>query len=380
VTLFVTMGLTLGPSIFFGGGSVTGATPSDPFAPGPEVSDFLHAASASKTTSTWRFRMGVPCHNRLVSWRIALVVLTACGAAPPPPPRIEPRPEPPVTARFDLDVPSAPTSLVVLGGKLLWTDSLGAIWTMPSDGRTAAVQLSDAQHPNFAFHLFRAGDRAFATSRGDLLRVDPDGRVHALGVKGLKDLPEESTGDASSLYITMFKRTEVLRVAAIGGAPKKLADVARGVLGIHGETLYAASYTGGTLVAIPTAGGPAKTIASGLPRPTAVAADEAAVYVYGERDGAVRRIDLADGSVRVIARDLTNSDDIVSDGAYLYTFTWGPAPGLVRLWKDGSHAAQRLTTDLATPNKIAVDDEAIYVSSRDQRRIVKLVKAALPAP
>lgn len=332
--------------------------------------------------------MGVPCHNRGVTWRLAFVVLTACGASAPPP-RIEPRPEvmpvvpePPaaITARFDLDVPSAPTSLVVLGAKLVWTDSLGAIWSMPSDGSAAAVQLSDAQHPNFAFHVFRAGERVFATSRGDLLGVEADGSVRALGVKGLKDLPEESAGDANGLYITMFKRTEVLRVPATGGATKKLADVARGVLGIHGGTLYAASYTGGTLVAIPTAGGAAKTLASSLPRPTSVAADDSAVYVYCERDRAVRRIDLADGGVHVIARDLTNSDDLVADGAHLYTFTWGAQPGLVRLWKDGSHAAQRLTTDVATPNKVAVDATAIYVSSRDQRRIVKVIKAALPAP
>jgi len=331
--------------------------------------------------------MGVPCHNRGVIWRFVLVVLTACGASATPPPRIEPRPEPGVvpvvaeppvaiTPRFDLDVPSAPTSLVVIGGKLLWTDSLGAIWSMPSDGSAPARLLGDAR---FAFHLFRAGDEAFATARGDLLRVDADGNVHALGVK-LKDLAEESAGDANGLYITMFKRTEILRVPVTGGAATKLADVTRGVLGIHDATLYAASYTGGTLVAIPTKGGAAKTIASNLPRPTAVAADERAVYVYCERDQTVRRIDLADGAVSVIARELTNSDDIVSDGAYLYTFTWGAQPGLVRVWKDGSHPAQRLTTDLATPNKIAVDAEAVYVSSRDQKRIVKLVKAALPAP
>ncbi len=334
--------------------------------------------------------MAVPCHNRRVTWRLALVVLTACGASAPPP-RLEPPPEPEVvpgvvpppatvTARFDLDVPSAPTSLVVVGDKLVWTDSLGAIWSMPSDGHTAAVQLSDSQHPNFAFHVFRAGDDVFATSRGDLLRVDADGSVHAMRVKGLLDLPEESAGDASALYITMFKRTEILRVPVGGGAPKKLADLARGVLGIHGGTLYAASYTGGTLVAIPVAGGAAKTIASNLPRPTAVAADDTAVYVYCERDQSVRRIDLADGGVHVIARELTNSDDLIADGAYLYTFTWGAAPGLVRLWKDGSHPAQRLTTDLATPNKIAVDVSSVYGSSRDQRRIVKLIKAALPPP
>ena len=284
----------------------------------------------------------------------------------------------PVTARIDLDVPSAPTSLVITGRMLVWSDSLGATWTMPSDGSKPAVQLSDAQRPNFAFHLVVAGDAVFATSRKDLLRVDPGG-VQAMNLK-LEDLPEESAADASAVYITLFKRTKVMRVPIAGGPPAKLADVSRGVLGIHGTTLYAASYSTGTLVALPTAGGPAKQLASNLPRPTAVAADDSAVYVYCERDKAIRRIELADGSVKIIARDLENSDDLISDGPYLWTFTWGAQPGLVRVMKDGSRAAQRLTTDLKTPNKVAVDAHAVYVSSREHARIVKLVKSALPAP
>ncbi|CAN5852782.1 hypothetical protein BH11MYX3_BH11MYX3_04420 [soil metagenome] len=315
------------------------------------------------------------------------MLLVACGSTAPTPREPERQPEviaaprepvAPIVPRIDLDVPGAPTSLVVVGGTLWWTDSLGAVWSMPSDGSARAVQLSDATHPNFAFHLFRAGDQVFATSRGDLLRVGSEG-VKALGVTGL-DLPEESAGDASALYLTVFKRTSVLRVPLAGGAPRKLADVSRGVLGLHGDTLYAASYANGTLVAIPRAGGPVKSIAANLPRPTAVAADDTAVFVYCERDKAVRRIDLADGGVHVIARDLENSDDLLLDGAYVYTFTWGAAPGLVRFPRDGSHAMQRLTTDLKTPNKIAADGDAIYVSSRDQPRIVKLLKSALPAP
>lgn len=321
-----------------------------------------------------------------MTWRLGIALLAACGSAtstaPTPQP---PRPEPertvvpaPVAARIDLEVPSAPTSLVVLDRMLVWTDGLGAVWSMPSDGSMPAVQLSDAQRPNFAFHLVRAGDQVFATSRKDLLRVGTDA-VRAMNLR-LEELPEESAGDATALYITMFKRTKVMRIPISGGSPTKLADVPRGVLGIHGTTLYAASYSAGTLVAIPTTGGAAKQIASNLPRPTAVAADDSAVYVYCERDRAIRRIDLADGGVRVIARDLENSDDLISDGPYLWTFTWGAQPGLVRVMKDGSRAAQRLTTDLKTPNKVAVDAHAVYVSSRAHNRIVKLVKSALPAP
>ncbi len=318
-----------------------------------------------------------------------VVVSGACGSTAPvarEPERLPeviatvPEPTAPIVARVDLEVPSAPTSLVVVGDKLWWTDGLGAVWSMPSDGSAPAAQHSDATHPNFAFHLFRAGEQVFATSRGDLLRVGSDGTVTPLGVTELADLPEESTGDANGLYITVFKRTSVLKVPLTGGKPRKLADVSRGVLGLHGDTLYAASYANGTLVGIPTAGGPTRAIAANLPRPTAVAADDTAVFVYCERDKAVRRIDLADGSVRVIARDLENSDDLLLDGAYVYTFTWGARPGLVRIPKDGSHAMQRLTTDLKTPNKLAADGDSIYVSSRDRARIVKLLKSALPAP
>lgn len=364
-------------------------------APDPASFDLHPPTKMKKPTSTTarreRIRIDVPCHNRHVTWRLALVVLTACGAAAPtpsveptlPPPEVittAPAVTAPIVARVDLEVPSAPTSLVVQGSTLFWSDGLGAIWSMPSDGSAPARQLGDALHAGFAFHLFAAGDQVFATSRKDLLRIGSDGGVHPLGVTGLADLPEESAGDARGLYLTVFKRTEVLRVPLTGGKPTKLADVSRGVLGLHGETLYVASYANGSLVAVPTRGGPAKTIASNLVRPTAVAADDTAVFVYGERDRAVRRIDLADGGVHVIARDLENSDDLVSDGAYVYTFTWGAQPGLVRIAKDGSHAAQRLTTDLKTPNKIAIDASAIYVSSRDQHRIVKLFKAALPHP
>lgn len=278
----------------------------------------------------------------------------------------------PVPARRDLAVPTAPTSLAVSGGALYWTDALGAIWTMPSDGSAPAKQLSDGQTPGFAFHLVRAGERVFATSRKDLLRIDADHSVHALGLK-LPELPEESVGDAAALYITMFKRTDVLRISATDSARSVRASVSRGVLGVHGDTLYIASYSTGTLTAVPTSRGAAVVIATNLPRPTAVAADDRAAYVYCERDRTVRRIDLATRDVTVIARELENSDDLVADGAYLWTISWGPEPGLVRIAKDGS-STERMTNDVRRPTKLAVDARSVYVSSRDENRIVRLTK------
>jgi len=325
---------------------------------------------------------------------ICLVVLSACGSQPrpvpppPPPPEIRAAPiaTPEVTptalpARQDFAVGESPMSLIVSGGSLYWTDSTGSIWSMPSDGTGTPRQLSDHKTPNFAFRLFTAGDQVLATSRKDLLRVaSPEGPVTLAGVKGLADNPEEATGGGAFAYLTVFKRNEILRAPTGGGGTvTRLATLPRGVLGLHGDTLYAASYSTGVLVAIP-AHGAVKTIARGFNRPTSVAADATHVFVYSERDKTLTKVEIATGTPSVIARDLENSDDLLSDGPWLYVFTWGARPALLRIAKDGRSAPQVIAADLKSPYRIAADAEAIYVTSRDQNSIVKLSKAALPAP
>lgn len=292
-----------------------------------------------------------------------------------------PEPKPTVVARQDFAVGESPMSLIVSGGYLYWSDSLGAIWSMRSDGSGTPKQLSDHQSPNFAFRLFTAGDQVMATSRKDLLRVaSPDGPVTLAGAKGLLDNPEEATGGSGFAYLTVFKRNEILRAdAAGGGTVKKLATLSRGVLGLHGDTLYAASYATGVLVAIP-ADGAVKTIARGFNRPTAVAADATHVFVYSERHKTLTRVEIATGTLTVLARDLENSDDLLVDGPWLYVFTWGARPALLRIAKDGSRPPQVIAADLKSPYRIAADADSIYVTSRDQNTIVKLAKAALPSP
>lgn len=327
----------------------------------------------------------VPCTPAIV-----LLLLAACGGAPAPvqpPPTPEeggrdmrtalPRPEPTIEARQNFAVGESPMSMVVSGGYLYWTDSLGSIWSMRSDGSGTPKQLSDHTNPNFAFRLFTAGDQVMATSRKDLLRVaSPEGPVTLAGVKGLLDNPEEATGGKGFAYVTVFKRNEILRAdAAGGGTMKKLATLPRGVLGLHGDTLYAASYSTGVLVAIP-ADGVVKTIARGFNRPTAVAADATHVFVYSEKDKTLSKVDLATGTLSVLARDLENSDDLLVDGPWIYVFTWGTRPALLRIAKDGSRAPEVIAADLKAPYRIAADADAIYVTSRDQNTIVKLAKAA----
>lgn len=329
-------------------------------------------------------RGGRGYNRRVARLAVALSVLAAIGCsapaprpAPPPPPTPEDAPPPPRPAREELDAAGAPTSLVLAGGTLLWTDEAGGVWSRPADGGGAPRRLSDQRAPGFAFQLFTAGDEVLATSRGDLLRVGvPDGPVTLAKIGGLVEYPLAAAADASFIYLTMFKRPEIVRVPAAGGRATKLAALPRAVLALHGDTLYAASYATGELVAIATATGRSRVIARGLPRPTAIAADATGVYASCERDGTLRRIDAATGAVIELARGLVNADDVELDGDHVYARTWGARPALVRVAKDGARPLERLA-ELPSPIDIAFDAGAVYVASRDGHRIVRLDRAAL---
>lgn len=295
----------------------------------------------------------------------------------PPPKVTEAQTPPKVQLRTDLDVGDSPMTLVVWRGHLVWTDASGAIWSMPIAGG-APKQLSDQQNPNFAFKLFLAGDKLFATSRKDVIAVSsPEGPVAMAGVLSLADNPIDATGTNDHVYLTMFKRDEIVRASVAGGAAKKIASVPRGVVARNADTLFVASYSSGTLVAIPLAGGAPKTIATKLVRPTALAADDSRVFVYSEKQEAIHRIVIATGEQTVIAEGLSNADDLVADGAWLYTYSWQPRGQLVRVAKDGGRAPQVLADDLKSPYSIAFDGDAIYATVRDQNKIIKIAKAAL---
>lgn len=322
--------------------------------------------------------------NRGVRCVAVLALIAACtqpAPAPPAPPRPPPPPvavdaAPPRPAREAFAVAPSPMSIVVAGGALYWTDGAGSIWTMPATGGTPR-QLSDQRTPDFAFKLVTAGDAVLASTRRDLLRVGAT--VEKLHVRGLVEYPEDIVADDAFVYTTMFKQRQIVRIPAAGGTAKPIGDLPRGVLALHGDTLYAASYATGVLVAIPKTGGKPRTIAKGLVRPTALAADATHAFVYSEKERALSRIDLVTGARTVIARGLVNSDELVADGAWLYTRSWdrGNTGTLVRIAKDGSSQAV-VGDDLAAPYNIAVAEDAVFVTARDGAQIVRFEKAALP--
>jgi outer membrane protein assembly factor BamB len=286
---------------------------------------------------------------------LVLLMLLACGAKPAP-------------TRIDFDVGESPRSLVVANGTLVWTDSAGAIWSMATSGGTPK-QLSEQHRDGFMFHPVVAGGRVFVSTKRDVVRVDGD-RVTKLGL-ALPEDPEEVVGDEQGIYVTLFKRDDVMAIPLGGGAATKRFAFKRGVLAVHASNIYAVSYTTGVLVAAPTSGGAPRTIAKGFVRPTALAVDDTHAFVYSEKERTITRVELATGATNVLARDLENSDDIVSDGAWLYTYSWPRT--VLRIAKD-SGATEVLADDLKSPTHIAIDADAIYVVSRDQNKIVRLLK------
>jgi hypothetical protein len=310
---------------------------------------------------------------------LVFVMLVACGSKPAPeppsqqPPVVEPStPEPPPEppARVDFAVGESPVSLVVNAGALVWTDGAGAIWTQPIDSpRGTPAQLSEQHGAGFMFHPVVAGGGVFVSTKRDFVRVEAS-RVTKLGL-ALPEDPEQVVADDQGIYITLFKRDDVMVVPLGGKSAKRLFTFKRGVLAVHGGTLYAVSYANGALVAVPTSGGTPRTIAKGFVRATALAVDDTHAFIYGEKDKTLRKVDLASGATSVLASGLDNSDDLISDGGWLYTYSWPST--LVRIAKDGSGQTV-LADDLKSPTHIAVDADAIYVVSRDQNKIVRLRK------
>ncbi|HEU0035672.1 MAG TPA: hypothetical protein VFQ53_33905 [Kofleriaceae bacterium] len=319
-------------------------------------------------------------------WALALAAV-ACGSrpapvAPPPEHHVEPAPATPPPPRRDFAVPSPPRSLVVTGDAVVWADTLGAIWTMPVTGGEPA-QLSDPRTAGIANTLVVAGDRVLATSRRGLLDVRvPGGPVTKLAVSALPDQPESCAADSDSVYLTIFKRDEVVRVPVAGGTLDKLATAKRAVLAVHADTLYLASYTTGTLSALPVGGGRPRTIATGLAHPTALVVDDRHAYIYGEADRTVRRVELATGTSSALADGLDNADVLVLDGDWLYTRTWGNGGRgrVLAIARDGSRPTKTIAEDLGSPSDIAADAHAIYVTTRDDRAmtgsIVRFEKSA----
>ena len=277
------------------------------------------------------------------------------------------------------DVGESPMSIAVVGDTLMWTDSAGALWSMPKRGGRM-LQLSEQHMPGEPFYqniVLHAG-KLVAARRGDLATVPPPQGPPTVMELGLgNDQLLEMVSDGTAVYATSYETNKIYRVA--DNKATRLFDHRRAAIDIEGDTLYALSYSTGALVSIKTKGGAVRTIATGLPKPTGFATDALNAYAWCEKDGTLRRIELATGKQATLAKDgLQNSDTIIEDGAWLYLYTWlGPNAGkFLRVAKDGTQM-QVIADKLSAPYDIAIDDEAVYLSVRDDNKIMRFQRATI---
>ena len=170
--------------------------------------------------------------NLAVRFVLALAIVAACGQPvaktvepiprpeQPPPAVVKPVP-PKRPARVTFSVAPSPTSIAIRGDEMFWTDSAGSIWTMPSTGGTPR-QLSDQRSPDFAFKLVAAGDTVIGSTRKDLLRVAET--VTKLNIRGLVEYPEEIVADEAFVYVTMFKKSQIMRIPVGGGTAQQIGS------------------------------------------------------------------------------------------------------------------------------------------------------------
>ncbi|HEY5924901.1 MAG TPA: DUF5050 domain-containing protein [Kofleriaceae bacterium] len=276
----------------------------------------------------------------------------------------------------------SPMSMTLAGDTLMWTDPKGSLWSMPASGGKP-TELSHQHLPGrpMFMNLATHAGAVIASRQGDLVRVDvPEGPLVPLGLELGEDSLLEMVSDGTALYATSYEqRSAIYKI--VDGKKTKLLDHRSASIEVRGGTLYALSYSTGTLVAVKTSGGTPRTIARGLPKPTGFDVDDTSAYAWCEKDATLRKIDLKTGKITVLeSKDLGNSDVVVADGDWVYLHTWlGPNQSKsLRVAKDGSRT-EVLADELTAPYDIAIDDQWVFVSERDQNRILRFKKSEIVA-
>jgi hypothetical protein len=270
-------------------------------------------------------------------------------------------------------------SVVVVGGTLVWTDTGGALYTMPVQGG-AQHQLSNQHRAGgpTVLALIAQGDHVIGTIDSDMVRIDlPAGPLTPIPL-GLVDNDATTLAtDGTSIFFNVLFGDELWQLMPDG---KKIlrAHSRKAQLAITNTTLYALSWEYGTLLAIPIAGGPARTLARGLPHPVGLAADGDAAYVWSEDDRALRRIDIRTGEQkRLVTKGLYGTDNLLVDDQWIYgsTLVAKGQSKLFRVAKDGSRL--EVLADGLQAEEMFLNEDALFVASFSQPEIRRYDKRAL---
>ena len=316
--------------------------------------------------------------------------------------------ERPAPGRLELSInqPGVLQQLQLVNGSLVWRAS-GATWMMRGDGTGCIASVNDGlqrdrESSDIKAAFVMVGGRLHALTRHAIVRYGAaaSGPHDRIAIAALPDDPVVVVSDGTFLYTQLFASDTIMRVPLAGGDASVLAELPRGagklgvVLAIHDGVIYAASYTTGDLVAIPTTGGATRSIAHALPGPRALAVDASGVYVLYQRakpngselEGQLRRIDPKTGASQVLATNLFNGGHVTLDGPFAYVPSRSTAYGddvehngkLYKVAKDGSSPPQILLEGMQDLGPILVDDHAIIVQVVDRYSRTRFIRLDKP--
>src|SRR5262245_7186534 len=154
------------------------------------------------------------------SWLVVVIALAACDSGA----KTAPKPEPKTPVERDagaalvlvdaaapsrmqvFGVGESPMSIAVVGDPLFWTDSAGALWSMPKHGGRI-LQLSEQHMPGEPFfqNIAEHAGKLVAAKEGDLARVTPPQGPPDLMKLGLgTDQLLELVSDGTAVYATSY--------------------------------------------------------------------------------------------------------------------------------------------------------------------------------
>jgi hypothetical protein len=275
-------------------------------------------------------------------------------------------------ARLEIPGSDRLSQLIVAGDRLVWTDSAGSIWTMPSRGG-APRELAN-QHEGSDFPMYSAlalhRDTVYAAREGVIATVAlPDGPVVPVTWDlGSAADPYELASDGTALYAAMM--SGAIDRFADDGARTTPMHAYEGGLATGSDAMYMSDFSLGIVVKL--AAKP-RVIARGIPMLATFAVADRAGYAWSQRDFLVHRVELATGKVTALWPDKLEADHMRVDGDWVYTFA--PDDAFVRIARDG-HELQVLAEHMhGAP--IASDAEAIYVGDLDGNAILRFDKARI---
>ena len=266
--------------------------------------------------------------------------------------------------------------MLVVDGRLVWTDSAGSIWTMSTSGRDARELANQHDGPGFPMYhpLALHRGKVYAGRTGKIATVAlPEGPVTPLEWDLGDDGAYELVSDGTALYGAMFSGKSLAKFDD-DGKRTNLATVREGVIVAAGSAVYSANFDSGVVAQLAPV---ARKLASGIPHPTGFAADEHAVYVWSQLDNGLRKIELPSGAAHLLWKpDFLASDALLPDGDWLYADaqTEQGTSSLVRIAKDGSQL-QVLVGELSHSGPIASDADAVYAAGAVGGGFVRVEKA-----